>query len=141
MLVAGHREGGMYALLVAESVSPRPAGLALIEPHDERLLSLVQLQTDEQIDAEVTQGILTAAVARQNTQAVQRAITGFRAGRPVDTTGMLPGVVSLITPILLSPANAAYVRSDDAVYPPDVPASLPVGRRVLVTARTADLNV
>ena len=30
MLVAGHSEGGMYALLVAESVSPHPAGLALI---------------------------------------------------------------------------------------------------------------
>ena len=26
----------MYALLVAASVSPRPAGLALIEPQDER---------------------------------------------------------------------------------------------------------
>ncbi len=141
MLVAGHSEGGMYALLVAESVSPRPAGLALIEPQDERLLSLVQLQTDEQIDAEVTQGILTATVARQNTQAVQRAIAGFRAGRPVDTAGMLPGVVSLITPILLSRANAAYVRSDDAVYPPDVASRLPGGLRVLVTDGTGDLNV
>src|SRR5260370_9260307 len=118
MLVAGHREGGMYALLVAESVSPRPAGLALIEPHDERLLSLVQLQTDEQIDAEVTQGILTAAVARQNTQAVQRAITGFRAGRPVDPTGLLPGAVSLITPTLLSPPNPAYVATHDSGDPP-----------------------
>src|SRR5260370_24641331 len=136
MLVAGHREGGMYALLVAEWVRPRPAGLALSEPQDERLLSLVQLQTDEQIDAEVTQGILTAAVARQNTQAVQRAIAGFRAGRPVDTTGMLPGVVSVITPILLSPANAAYVRSDDAVYPPDVAARLPVGLPLPVTDGT-----
>lgn len=32
MLVAGHSEGGMYALLVAESVSPRPAGLARQRP-------------------------------------------------------------------------------------------------------------
>ena len=32
VLLVGHSEGGMYALLVAESVSPRPAGLALIEP-------------------------------------------------------------------------------------------------------------
>jgi acetyl esterase/lipase len=141
MLVAGHSEGGMYALLVAASVSPRPAGLALIEPQDERLLSLVQLQTDEQVDAEVAQGNVTAAAARQNTQAVQRAIAGFRAGRRVDTAGMLPGVVSLITPILLSPVNAAYVRSDDAVYPPDVAARLPGGTRVLVTDGTGDPNV
>ena len=141
MLVAGHSEGGMYALLVAGSVSPRPAGLALIEPQDERYLSLVQLQTDEQVDAEVAQGNVTAAAARQNTQAVQRAIAGFRAGRRVDTAGMLPGVVSLITPILLSPVNAAYVRSDDAVYPPDVAARLPGGTRVLVTDGTGDPNV
>jgi acetyl esterase/lipase len=141
MLVAGHSEGGMYALLVAESVSPRPAGLALIEPQDERFLSLIQLQTDEQLDAAVAQSTITAATARQNAQAVQRAIAAFRAGRPVDTTGMLSTVVSLITPILLSPANAGYVRSDDAVYPPGLAARVPRGTRVLVTEGTADQNV
>ena len=56
MLVVGHSEGGMYALLVATSTAPHPTGLALIEPQDERLLSLVQLQTDEQIDAAVAAG-------------------------------------------------------------------------------------
>jgi acetyl esterase/lipase len=141
MLVAGHSEGGMYALLVARSVSPRPAGLALIEPQDERFLSLIQLQTDEQLDAAVARGTVTAATARQNTQAVRGAIAAFRAGRPVDTAGMLSSVVSLITPILLSPVNAGYVRSDDAVYPPGLAAGLPHGTRVLVTEGTADQNV
>ena len=141
MLVAGHSEGGMYALLVAESVAPRPAGLALIEPQDERFLSLIQLQTDEQLDAAVAQDSITAATARQNAQAVQQAITGFRARRPVDTSRLLPAVVNLLTPILLSAANAVYVRSDDAVYPPDVAARLPYGTRVLVTEGTDDLNV
>src|SRR5712691_10022125 len=129
MLVAGHSEGGMYALLVAESVAPRPAGLALIEPQDERFLSLVQLQTDEQLDAAVAQDSITAATARQNAQAVQQAIAGFRAGRPVATSGLLPAV------------NAVYVRSDDAIYPPGVAARLPHGTRVLVTEGTDDLNV
>src|SRR5262249_30211868 len=114
MLVAGHSEGGMYALLVAGSVSPRPAGLALIEPQDERFLSPIQLQTDEQLDAAVAQSTTTAATARQNAQAVRQAVAAFRAGQPVDTTGMLPSVTSLISPILLSPVNARYVRSDDA---------------------------
>ena len=102
MLVAGHSEGGMYALLVAESVVPRPAGLALIEPQDERFLSLIQLQTDEQLNAAVAQDSITAATARQNAQAVRRAIAGFRAGRPVAANGMLPAVVNLLTPFLLS---------------------------------------
>ena len=141
MLVAGHSEGGMYALLVAESTSPHPAGLALIEPQDERLLSLIQLQTDEQIDAAVGQGTLTAASGTQDAAGVRQAISEFRAGRPVDTSGLAPDVVQLITPELLSPVNARYVRSDDAVYPPSVAARLPRGTRVLVTDGTADTNV
>ena len=141
MLVVGHSEGGMYALLVAESTSPHPAGLALIEPQDERLLSLIQLQTDEQIDADVGQGTLTAASGTQNAAGVRQAISEFRAGRPVDTSGLAPDVVQLITPELLSPVNARYVRSDDAVYPPSVAARLARGTRVLVTDGTADTNV
>ena len=141
MLVVGHSEGGMYALLVAESVSPHPAGLALIEPQDERLLSLIQLQTDEQIDAAVSQGTLTAASGRRNAAGVQQAISQFRAGQPVDTSGLAPGVVQLITPELLSPVNTRYVRSDDAVYPPSVASRLASGTRVLITDGTADTNV
>src|SRR5271166_918663 len=141
MLVVGHSEGGMYALLVAESVSPHPAGLALIEPQDERLLSLIQLQTDEQIDAAVGQGTLTAAGATQNAAGLRQAISEFRAGQPVDTSGLVPGVVQLITPELLTPVKARYVRSDDAVYPPSVAARLASGTRVLITDGTADTNV
>jgi uncharacterized protein len=141
MLVVGHSEGGMYALLVAASVAPRPAGLALIEPQDERLLSLIQLQTDEQIDAAVRQGTLTAAGGTRNAAGVRQAISDFRAGRPVEVSGLAPGVVQLITPELLSPANARYVRSDDAVYPPSVAARLARGTRVLITDGTADTNV
>jgi pimeloyl-ACP methyl ester carboxylesterase len=141
MLVIGHSEGGMYALLVAESVSPRPAGLALIEPQDARLLTLIQLQTDEQINAAVTQDLLTAAAARSNAEGVAQAIAEFRAGQPVNTSGLAPFVVQLLTPELLSPANARYVRSDDATYPPSLAARLPSGTRVLVTDGTQDTNV
>ncbi len=141
MLVVGHSEGGMYALLVAESVSPRPVGLALIEPQDERFLTLIQLQADEQIDAAVRQGTLHAASGQRNAAGVQRAIAEFRAGRPVNVTGLAPGVVQLLTPWILTPANARYVRSDDAVYPPSLAARLPSGTRVLVTEGTQDTNV
>ena len=141
MLVVGHSEGGMYALLVAESVSPRPAGLALIEPQDERFLSLIQLQADEQINVAVRQGTLSAASGQRNTAGVLRAISEFRAGQPVDVTGLPPGVVQLLTPWILTPANARYVRSDDAVYPPSLAARLPSGTRALVTEGTQDTNI
>jgi uncharacterized protein len=133
MLVVGHSEGGMYALLVAESVSPHPAGLALIEPQDERLLTLIQLQIDEQIDVAVNQATLTAASGARNKAGVQKAISEFRAGRPVDTSGLAPAVMQLITPELLAPVNARYVRSDDAVSPPSVAARLASSTRVLIT--------
>ena len=90
MLVVGHSEGGMYALLVAESVSPHPAGLALIEPQDERLLSLIQLQTDEQIDAGRGTGTHHRRHRRAERAGVRQAISDFRAGQPVDTAGLLP---------------------------------------------------
>ncbi len=141
MLVVGHSEGGMYALLVAESVSPPPAGLALIEPQDARFLTLIQLQADEQINAAVRRGTLSAASGQRNAAGVLRAIAEFRAGRPVNVTGLAPGVVQLLTPWILTPANARYVRSDDAVYPPSLAARLPIATRVLVTEGTQDTNV
>lgn len=140
MLVVGHSEGGLFAMLIAESVSPRPAGLALLEPQDDRDLSLLQLQLDEQLDGAVTNGTLTADVARQNSATVHRAISDFRAGRPVDTSGLLPGLTTLLNSTLAG-TNAAYTRSDDALYPPDVAARLPRGIRLLVTDGTHDTNV
>src|ERR1035437_5871548 len=118
-----------------------PRGFALIAPQDARLLPLIGLQTDEQINAAVSQGLLTAAGARSNAKGVQQAIAEFRAGQPVTTTGLSPDVVQLLAPELLSPANARYVRSDDAIYPPSVAARLPSGTRVLVTDGTQDTNV
>ena len=56
----------MYAILVAESVSPRPAGLALVEPQDERLLDLLAVQINETLDAQVTQGTIRPDTARMH---------------------------------------------------------------------------
>jgi uncharacterized protein len=141
LLVAGHSEGGMYALLVARSVSPAPAGLALIEPQADHLLSLIQRQTEQLIAAAVTAGTLTAAAAAQNAAAVERAIGQFRAGEPVDTSGLLPDVARMLQPELLSAANARYVRTDDAVDPVTAAAGIAAGTRALVTAGTRDTHV
>lgn len=141
LLVVGHSEGGMYAILLAETASPRPVGLALIEPQDERLLDLVAVQIDETLDAQVSQGAITADAAQENAQAVRQAISQFRAGQPVDTGNLLPSVIRVLTPILLSPATALYARTDDAIDVPAHAAKLPATTRVLVTDGTADFNV
>jgi alpha-beta hydrolase superfamily lysophospholipase len=141
MLIVGHSEGGFTAMLVDESVQPRPAGLALLEPQDLRLLDLVKLQLDEQLTAAAAAGQLTQAVSAQNQAGISQVISEFRAGQPIDTSGLLPVVAEQFTDVLFSPVNVGYTRSDDAIYPPAVAARLPRGTRVLVTCGTEDQNV
>jgi len=141
LLVAGHSEGGFYAMLVADTVSPHPAGLALLEPQDQRILSLLGMQLDEQLDSAVQQGQLSASAARQQAEGISNAIAQFRAGQQVETDGLLPQIVQQLTPELLTPGNAKVARTDDAVSPVDAAAKVAAGTRVLVTDGTADTNI
>jgi pimeloyl-ACP methyl ester carboxylesterase len=140
LLVVGHSEGGLQALLLARTVRPAPAGLALLAPQDERLLDLLATQLDGQLDEAVAAGQLTEAVARANKTGIAAAIADFRADRPTDTSTLLPPVATLLN-AMFGPNNARFVRSDDAVYPPDVARAIRPGTRVTVTCGTADANV
>jgi hypothetical protein len=141
LLILGHSEGGFTSVLVAESVWPRPAGLALLEPQDERLLDLIDLQLGEQLDSAVAAGKLDKSVATQNKTGMIRIIGEFRAGQPIDYTGLLPSIAQFFSESIFNAANANYVRSDDAIYPPDVARYLAPHTRVMVTCGTADTNV
>jgi uncharacterized protein len=141
MLVVGHSEGGFYAMLVADTVAPHPAGLALLEPQDQRILSLVALQLDEQLNTAVQQGQLSASAAQQQAEGISNAIAQFRAGQQVETDGLLPQIVQQLTPELLTPGNAKVARTDDAVSPVDAAGKVAAGTRVLVTDGTADTNI
>ena len=141
MLVVGHSEGGMYAILLAENVSPRPAGLALVEPQDERILDLLAVQIAEVLDGQVTQGSISAGTAQANKQGVRQAIQEFRAGQTVDTSGLLPTVATMLRPLIQSSGNALVARTTDAIDPATYAAKLPSGTRVLVTDGTADFNI
>jgi uncharacterized protein len=79
MLIVGHSEGGFTAMLVDES---RPAGLALLEPQDLRLLDLARIQLDEQLSAALAAGQITQASFSQNEAGIVRVIGEFRAGQP-----------------------------------------------------------
>ena len=141
MLVVGHSEGGFYAMLVADTVSPHPAGLALIEPQDQRILSLLAMQLDEQLNSAVQQGQLSTSAAQQQAEGISNAIAQFRAGQQVDTAGLLPQIVQQLTPELLTPGNAKVSRTDDDVSPVDAAAKVAAGTRILVTDGTEDTNV
>jgi uncharacterized protein len=141
LLIAGHSEGALYALLTAQQVRPPPAGIALLQPMAEPLLSTVELQATAQLIADVAAGRLDSAVAAQNAARLRRAIGEFRAGRPADISGLLPGIVRRLTPELLVAENARYVRQGDAVHPLAAAARVAPGTRVLVTAGTRDGNI
>lgn len=135
MLIAGHSEGGLYALLVARITRPR--GLALLEPQAERLLTSIKTQIAEHLADDAVE----PAVAARNADAAARAIDSFRAGRPPRTEELLPDVVAMLRPVLLTKRNERYVRVDDAVRPADIAARIAPGTRVLLTAGTRDANV
>jgi len=141
LLIAGHSEGGLTEMMVDETVRPHPAGLAMLEPQDLRILDLIRIQLDEQLGSAAASGQITKATAEHNKILITRVIGAFRARHRIDTTGMLPSVAAVFTKVFFSPANARYVRSDDAIYPPAVAARLPAHTRVLVTCGSADTNV
>jgi pimeloyl-ACP methyl ester carboxylesterase len=140
LLVLGHSEGGLSALLVAESARPRPAGLALLEPQDMRYLDHLRDQLGRILDAGVAAGQISRATAVQNRNGFARAVAQFRAGQPVDIAGLLPPVRQLFAPVI-GPRHARFTRSDDAIYPPAVAARLAPPTRVLVTCGTDDFQV
>ncbi|MYT30701.1 alpha/beta hydrolase [Streptomyces sp. SID8354] len=140
LLVVGHSEGGLQALLVDRAVRAKPAGLALLAPQDVRLLDMVGFQLADGLDRAVRAGRLSAEQAELNKKGVARAVADFRGGRPVDTSGLLPSVAALLNG-MFGPVNADFVRSDDALYPPAVARDVAPGTRTLVTCGTADVNV
>ncbi len=141
LLIVGHSQGGLTEMMVDENVRPHPAGLAMLEPQDLRILDLIRIQLDEALDSAAASGEITKATAEHNKILIIRVIGAFRARQRVDTTGMLPSVAAVFTKGFFSPANARYTRSDDANYPPAVAARLPAHTRVLVTCGSADTNV
>jgi alpha-beta hydrolase superfamily lysophospholipase len=141
MLVAGHSEGGLYALLLASQAGSRPAGIALLEPPADQLLNSILFQVTEHLDGAVAAGTVDPQVAACNVEGARRAIGQFRAGQLVETDGLLPDVVRMLAPELLTTQNERYVRADDAVRPTEVAARIAPGTSVLVTAGTRDANI
>jgi dienelactone hydrolase len=139
LMVVGHSEGAMTALLLGGTVHPRPTGLALLQPQAIRLLDLIALQLHAQTAEATRQGQFTPEQQRAMDAAIDAAVTALREHRPVDTTGLPPAVAQLFE-AFQGPSNR-FVDSDDAVYPPDTAAALRPGTRVLLTCGTNDTQV
>jgi alpha-beta hydrolase superfamily lysophospholipase len=139
LMVAGHSEGAMTALLLGGTVRPRPAGLVLLQPQAIRLLDLVALQLHAQIAEAARRGQLTPEQQRAIDAAADAAVTALREHRPVDTSDLPPAVAQLFR--AFQGQSSRFVDSDDAIYPPDAAAALRPGTRVLLTCGTNDAQV
>ncbi|WP_030903782.1 alpha/beta hydrolase family protein [Streptomyces sp. NRRL F-5126] len=139
LLLVGHSEGAMTGLVLGGTVRPRPAGLALLQPQAIRLLDLVTLQLQAQVDEATRQGRFTPEQQHTIDAAIDAAVTSLREHRPVDTTD-LPAAIAQLFEAFQGP-NARFVESDDAVYPPDTAAALRPGTKVLLTCGTNDAQV
>ncbi|WP_066985008.1 alpha/beta fold hydrolase [Streptomyces sp. NRRL F-4489] len=140
MLVVGHSEGGLQALLVDRAVAVKPAGLALLAPQGMRLLDMIAFQVADGLDRAVRAGQISREEGEVNKRGVARAIAAFRGGREVDTAGLLPSVAALLEG-MFGPVNGDFVRSDDAIDPAVVARGVAPRTRTLVTCGTADANV
>ncbi|MBY8856984.1 alpha/beta fold hydrolase [Nocardia sp. CA2R105] len=139
LMVLGHSEGAMTALLLGGTVDPRPTGLALLQPQAIRLLDLVALQLHAQIAAAARQGQISLEQQSAIDAAIDAAITALREHRPVDTTNLPPAVAQLFQ--TFQGPSSRFVDSDDAIYPPDTAATLRPATRVLLTCGTNDTQV
>lgn len=139
LMVVGHSEGAMTALMLGGTVHPRPTGLALLQPQAIRLLDLVALQLHAQIAEGVRLGQFTPEQQRALDAAIDAAVTALRERRPVDTSSLPPAVAQLFK--AFEGPSSRFVLSDDAIYPPALAAALRPGTRVLLTCGTNDAQV
>jgi uncharacterized protein len=135
--IVGHSEGGLTAMLVAQQVSPRPAGIALLAPQSLRLLDHIRAQLGRQFAEAVRARQLTAAQERQLNAATVHA--ELRAHRPVDPARLPPQLTTLFT--ILQGTNLRYTISDDPLDPAVVARRVPVGTRALLLCGARDVQV
>jgi acetyl esterase/lipase len=138
LMVMGHSEGALFALLVATGRSgpvPRIRALGLLEPLAERYLDVISAQVQAQVAAQVGAGALSSSLAAQVDSSLARAVHQLRRSGTVPP-GLPYGLASV-----LSPASATFLYQADQFDPATLAASLPRGMPVLVSCSNADRQV
>lgn len=138
LLVVGHSEGALYAMMLATAApgtAPAVQALGLVEPASRRILDHLSEQAHAQADAAVRSGRLPAARAAESTAAIDKAIQEFRA------TGSVPPDEPPALKPVINAANARALLQEDAIDPAALAAKLPRAMPVLVTCSDADLQI
>ncbi|UOQ61482.1 alpha/beta hydrolase [Leucobacter rhizosphaerae] len=160
LILIGHSEGGAVSISVANDPGSAPAiaGLALIEPSYDRILSVVPSQLAQQIDGAVAGGAMTAADGDTLKAWMADGVEEIRSGTPpYPTPGPvpLPGATDYTAVMQTTIANniygsdpaqmvishayrTLYGKQFDEIAPPAIAPSITIP--VLITCGTKDFN-
>jgi alpha-beta hydrolase superfamily lysophospholipase len=136
--VFGHSEGALFALLLATGhAGPVPAirALGLIEPLSDRYLTLVSVQVEAELAAQLKAGEISKSLAATVDATLSSAITRLRA------TGEVNANLKYGLATLLNASNAKFFQQADQFDPKSLARALPPATPVLVTCSTADTQV
>jgi acetyl esterase/lipase len=132
IMILGHSEGGLIALILANRLQAdqAPAGLVLAAPLGLRFLDTVRHQLGDQVAAAEAAGQLSTDVGDTLLADLDRAIASVRQ------TGALPSDLGAtfqkLTGGIFAPATLSAVQQEDSYDPQALAASLPASLPVLI---------
>jgi alpha-beta hydrolase superfamily lysophospholipase len=138
LMVLGHSEGALFALLLATGATgptPPVTALGLIEPASQRAMD----QISEQVTASVTHaeqaGAITRAQANDELVVLANTIATARESGTVP-----PNLPKDLTP-LFNPSSITFLRQLDRYDPAHLAGTLTTNLPVLVSCSTADVQI
>jgi uncharacterized protein len=138
LMVVGHSEGALYALMLATGAAghvPAIHALALLEPASRRFLDILAGQLEQQIAAQVRSGQLTQDQGIQLDDTLATAVDQLRAEGTVPAD--LPDGLATALPAVDARYNAQVDRYDPAALIGQVPAGTPM----LLSCSDADIQI
>jgi uncharacterized protein len=138
IFVAGHSEGGVHAMRLAELAGGDVRGVVFLSAPGRRMVDII----GEQLEGNLRDGAhFTPDSVAAQMKPIRKAFADFLAGRPVDARKVsdFPQVQQLIT-VLVRPETATLVRALFGLDPAAEAAHLPQ-RDVFVAAGGKDVQV
>lgn len=139
IVVLGHSEGGLFALVLAQQLqgTPHPPhALVLAAPLSERYLDVLKVQLDAQYKAAAAGGTMSSAEATAAMDELDQIITTVRQQGKFPATITAPALKALFSPV-----NQAFLIQADKYDPAAVAAQLPPTLPVLILHGTKDSQV
>jgi len=136
--VFGHSEGALFALLLATGhagSAPPIHALGLLEPLSLRYLSLITVQVDAQVAAQLKAKEISTALAATVDATLKKAVTHLRA------TGKVASDLPYGLGSVLTATSAKFLFQSDQFDPKSLAAALPATTPVLLTCSNDDAQV